>query len=100
QPGVRDSPALTADAGVAPPYVLVRHSYGGILVHEFASDYGKDVAGLVLVDSSHPLQAHRFLAALGPPRRGESRIRRELRSFLRQTPSNAEDLDLRASFAE
>ena len=97
---VEDLHALLDEAGIAPPYILVGHSYGGILVHEFASDHRKDVAGLVLVDSSHPLQARRFLAALGPPRRGESRIRRELRSFLRQTPSNTEHLDLRASFAE
>jgi pimeloyl-ACP methyl ester carboxylesterase len=97
---VEDLHALLDAAGIAPPYVLVGHSYGGILVHEFASEHGTDVAGMVRVDSSHPLQAQRFLAALGSPRPGESRIRRELRSFLRHAPANVEDLDVRASFAE
>src|SRR5439155_1502555 len=39
-------------------------------------------------------------AGHGSPRPGEGRIRRELRTFLRHAPSNAEDIDVRASFAE
>jgi pimeloyl-ACP methyl ester carboxylesterase len=96
---VADLHALLAAAGIDPPYVLVGHSYGGILVHEFASAHRKEVAGVVLVDPSHPLQARRFLAALGPPRRGESPIRNELRAFLR-SPPNAENVDMAASAAE
>ncbi|MEO8226003.1 MAG: alpha/beta hydrolase [Gemmatimonadota bacterium] len=40
-------------AGVAPPYVLVGQSYGGLLVRGFAAAYPRDVAGLVLVDAAH-----------------------------------------------
>ena len=97
---VTDLHDLLVVAGEEPPYVVVGHSYGGLLAHEFATAYGKDVAGVVLIDSSHPAMVRRFLAALGPPRRGESRIRRELRSFLRQEPRNTEGLDLPASLAE
>lgn len=43
--------ALTA-AGEKPPYVLVGHSAGGVLVRAFAAAHPGDVAGLVLVDSA------------------------------------------------
>lgn len=35
------------------PYVLVGHSYGGLIVRAYAYTYPEDVAGLVLVDSAH-----------------------------------------------
>jgi pimeloyl-ACP methyl ester carboxylesterase len=43
-------------SGIAPPYVLAGHSYGGLVVRMFADRYPGEVAGLVLVDSSHPDQ--------------------------------------------
>ena len=39
-------------AGIAPPYVLVGHSFGGIYVRVFADLYPKEVAGIVLIDPS------------------------------------------------
>jgi pimeloyl-ACP methyl ester carboxylesterase len=41
-------------AGVEAPYVLVGHSFGGLVVRRFASLYPGDVAGLVLVDALQP----------------------------------------------
>ena len=35
------------------PYVLVGHSYGGMIVRLYASRYAADVTGVVLVDSAH-----------------------------------------------
>ena len=52
--------ALLGAAGIAPPYVLVGHSMGGFDVRLFASLYRNHVAGIVLVDSSHPDQENRF----------------------------------------
>lgn len=40
-------------AGVAPPYVLVGQSYGGLVVRGFAARYPRDVTGMVLVDAVH-----------------------------------------------
>ncbi|HXG64674.1 MAG TPA: alpha/beta hydrolase [Blastocatellia bacterium] len=40
-------------AGIKGPYVLVGHSLGGLLVRVYASQYPKEVAGIVLIDSSH-----------------------------------------------
>ena len=51
---------LLNNAGVQGPYVLVGHSIGGIHVRSFASQYPHDVAGIILVDSSHENQNHRF----------------------------------------
>jgi pimeloyl-ACP methyl ester carboxylesterase len=44
---------LLVNAGVPGPYVLVGHSFGGLTMRLFASTYPQEVAGLVLVDSSH-----------------------------------------------
>ena len=41
------------NAGVKSPYVLVGHSLGGLIVRVYTAQYPKEVAGMVLVDSSH-----------------------------------------------
>ena len=51
---------LLHNAGVAPPFVLVGHSMGGLDVRMYASLYRAEVAGLVLVDASHPDQPRRL----------------------------------------
>ena len=56
--------ALLQAAGIAPPYVLVGHSMGGYDVRLYASLYRNEVAGMVLVDASHPDQEKRFPAEL------------------------------------
>lgn len=52
--------ALLQAAGIAPPYVLVGHSIGGYNVQLYASLYRSEVAGIVLVDASHPAQLERL----------------------------------------
>jgi len=47
-------------ADVDPPYVLVGHSFGGYIVQYYAETRADKVAGLVLVESSHPEQAARL----------------------------------------
>jgi pimeloyl-ACP methyl ester carboxylesterase len=42
--------ALLIASGEAGPYVLVAHSYGGLIGRLYASTYRDDVSGLVLVD--------------------------------------------------
>lgn len=48
---VADLHALLRDAGEAGPYVLVGHSYGGLIARIYASTYPDSTAGLVLVDA-------------------------------------------------
>lgn len=44
------------ETGIAPPYVLVGHSLGGLYMQLYARRHPNEVAGLVLVDSTHPEQ--------------------------------------------
>jgi pimeloyl-ACP methyl ester carboxylesterase len=58
--GPRDSETIVAELraelkrrNIDPPYVLVGHSLGGLYMQYFARNYPKEVAGLLLVDSTH-----------------------------------------------
>jgi pimeloyl-ACP methyl ester carboxylesterase len=42
--------------GHTPPYVLAGHSAGGLYVNVFARLFPNDVAGVVLIDATHPSQ--------------------------------------------
>jgi len=62
---------LLQRAGIAPPYLLVGHSLGGLNVRVYAGLYPDEVAGAVLVDSAHedePRRAPRFMLGRGLPR--------------------------------
>jgi pimeloyl-ACP methyl ester carboxylesterase len=45
---------LLERAGLEPPFVLVGHSFGGLVIRVFAGRHRADVAGLVFVDPAHP----------------------------------------------
>lgn len=49
---MRELLKLLEVADIPPPYVLVGHSYGGVLVREFLRVNGNDVVGMVVVDSA------------------------------------------------
>ncbi|MDF2627536.1 MAG: alpha/beta hydrolase [Symbiobacteriaceae bacterium] len=89
-PDATRSPAelhmLLAKAGLPGPYVLVGHSLGGVIARLYAIRYPDEVAGMVLVDSTHEflkddrsfrqsfavigllLRVFRFCSAFGLPR--------------------------------
>jgi pimeloyl-ACP methyl ester carboxylesterase len=48
------------DAGLAPPYVLVGHSLGGLYANLFARVHPAEVAGCVLVEATHPADHQRL----------------------------------------
>jgi pimeloyl-ACP methyl ester carboxylesterase len=52
--------ALLHGADVLPPYVLAGRSIGGFVVRVFVKMYPDEVAGLALIDSSHPEQRNRL----------------------------------------
>jgi pimeloyl-ACP methyl ester carboxylesterase len=81
-PGVHDAGDEIDDlhrlldaAGIRPPYVLVGHSYGGLLVRLFAKAHPDETAGVVLVDAVGPDATRRQLAiwpkSQAPARRRE-----------------------------
>ncbi len=46
--------ALLRAAGLSPPYLLLGHSLGGLYQYVYAKRFPEDVAGLVLLDPTHP----------------------------------------------
>ena len=61
---VGDLRKLLAALEISPPYVLVGHSWGGVVARTFAHGYPADVVGLVLVDATHELVDSRGFALL------------------------------------
>lgn len=95
-----DLKRLLANAGLAGPYVLVGHSYGGLHARVFASEFPEMVAGMVLVDASHPDQDQRWLASFGPESPEELESVRRIRRFLASrttAASNPEQIDPKAN---
>ena len=81
-PAPRTSASVAGDlhemlqrAGVLQPYVLVGASIGGVYARIYTARYPNDVAGLVLVDSSHPDQ-HEPDFMLSPASRMSPRVKR------------------------
>ena len=52
--------SLLVKAEIPGPYILVGHSFGGYNIRYFASLYQESIAGLVLIDASHPDQLDRM----------------------------------------
>jgi pimeloyl-ACP methyl ester carboxylesterase len=59
---VDDLHRLLKAAGIAPPYILVGHSYGGMNVRLYKDYYPSEVVGMVLVDPAHEDWVHRVWA--------------------------------------
>jgi len=63
---VKDLHTLLVKAHIAPPLVLVGHSFGGMNVRLYASQHPREVVGLVLVDSVHEDEMDRWVAMMPP----------------------------------
>ena len=88
---IKDLQRLLDRAGIAPPYVLVGHSYGGLLVRLFARAHPDQTAGVVLVDAMGRDQTRRQLA-LWPTAQAPARRRQWAEPVI-------DGLDLRSSEA-
>lgn len=83
---VRELRQLLAERGVKPPYVLVGHSLGGLYVELFAKLHPAEVAGLVLVDPTHP----DHLARMRTERPGNYRVVQTMMALNRASTLGAE----------
>ncbi len=89
---VADLRAMLNAAGVATPYVLVGHSFGGLNARLFASQFPDEVAGIVLVDASHEDEYGRYAELMTEPQRTD---------YLKhEGGGNYEKIDLLASAEE
>ncbi|MDQ5978483.1 MAG: hypothetical protein QG602_1457 [Verrucomicrobiota bacterium] len=77
-------PVMLAAAGAAPPYAFVAASIGGFAALAYAARHPETLAGMVLVDSSHPEQSASALAAIPadtPVTPGVTAFKRTLQGF-------------------
>ena len=58
------------DHGLPGPFLLVGHSLGGLYVQAFARNHPDEVAGMVLVDASSPLEPPGVFVSRVPPKPG------------------------------
>lgn len=56
----RELHKLLLMAGEKPPFVLVGHSFGGLIAQFFGNEFSEETVGVVLVDSTHPEQFRIF----------------------------------------
>ncbi len=63
---------LLQNAGIHGPYIMVGHSFGGFTAQYFARYFNHEIAGIVLIDSSHEEQVYRL------PENGKDVVRRSL----------------------
>jgi pimeloyl-ACP methyl ester carboxylesterase len=61
---VKELKELLIEAMIKPPYILVGHSFGGVNLRMFATEYQNEVRGLVLVDSTPEDYRERFLPTM------------------------------------
>lgn len=61
--------ALLSEIKAAPPYVLVGHSYGGILIMHFAQQFPSEVSGLVYLDAPDVERTAADMDAISPDTR-------------------------------
>lgn len=50
---IEDLRGLLSALKLTPPYLLVGHSYGGMIMRMYTAEYPDEVAGIVLVDATH-----------------------------------------------
>ncbi len=62
-----DLHTLLTNASIAPPYLLVGHSFGGLFIREYAHLFPDDVRGMVFVDAVHEDWWSAAAALLPPP---------------------------------
>lgn len=98
---VADLHELLAEAEVPGPYVLVGHSFGGLVVRLYAATYPDDpVAGMVLVDAADEGLHDRLRAAMTPAQwEVYDRLSKQVSPEVAEYPG-LERVDLDASFAQ
>ena len=101
---VDDLHSLLSVAGIPAPYILVGHSFGGLLMRLFAHRYLAEVCSLVLVDAMNENQFDVIGAALPPPTPDDPPALRGFREFWsggwRKPASTPERIDFAASFRQ
>lgn len=93
----RDATAIVAELrselrrhNVAPPYVLVGHSLGGLYMQYFARNFPDEVAGLLLIDSTHWKQGMKIDATADTPYQSRTAVTLYMPLIMRNELSDSE----------
>ena len=101
---VQDLNELLRLAGIPAPYLLVGHSFGGLIVRLYAHRYPSEVRGLVLAESMHEDQFDVFGPLFPPESASDSDDLRRIRYFWtegwRSSASTREQIDFPTSLAQ
>lgn len=99
-----DLRALLLHSRLPGPYLLVGHSFGGLIAGMYAAQHPAELLGVILLDSPHPQLALRELTLLPPAAPGEpaalTAFRTQALASWHSPASNEEGLDLAASADE
>lgn len=101
---VRELHIALRRACISPPYLLVGHSFGGLIARIFAQQYMREACGLVLVESMHVRQFELLAGEFPPPSEADTPERVRMRAFWQggwtDPEATPERLDLVASFRQ
>jgi len=101
---VEDLRILLRVAAIPGPYLLVGHSFGGLLMRLFAHRYRSDVHSLLLVDSMHQDQFEVFGPTFPPPAPSDPPQLRDMRKLWtggwKDPASTTEGIDFPASIGQ
>lgn len=96
----QDLHTLLTKANIAPPYILVGHSFGGLLIRRYAFDFPDEVSGLIFVDSLQEDWWDEALALLPSDSSSDTTRLASFRDYLtkgwRDPSSNFEAMDIPA----
>lgn len=100
QDAAKDLHTLLHQIPLPGPYILVGHSWGGFTVRVFTQLYPQEVAGIILVDSTHPDQFEQMASAFPTVAPNESSVIATARPEIinpQLSSSNYEGFDILAS---
>ncbi len=96
----QDLHTLLNRANVPPPYILVGHSFGGLLIRRYQHDFPEEVTGMIFVDAVHEDWWQEALAVLPPASADDPARLASLRLYLtdgwRDPAGNFEAMNLPA----
>ncbi|MFZ5883193.1 MAG: alpha/beta fold hydrolase [Chloroflexota bacterium] len=100
----QDLHTLLTLANIPPPYILVGHSFGGLLIRRYQHDFPEEVTGMIFVDAVHEDWWEQALALLPPASADEPARLASFRLYLtagwRDPANNFEAMDIPAVVAQ
>jgi pimeloyl-ACP methyl ester carboxylesterase len=99
-----DLDAIIDASGARAPFLVIGHSFGGLLARAFARERRAELCGLVLVESMHPRQFDLIGPLFPAPDESDTKALADMRAFWQQgwkhPQSTPEHIDFADAFAQ